>query len=94
MNSSNITERNVPFQWYAHFMRDTEAPLSGRRREAARKDVEILNAARAVFLADPEAPVSAVAAPYTTPWFKSVAANPHTRHANSMLCESCTFDKW
>ena len=43
-------------------MRDTEGPLSGRRREAARNDVSILDAARAVFLEDPSAPVSAVAA--------------------------------
>jgi AcrR family transcriptional regulator len=43
-------------------MRNTEGPLSGRRREAARNDVEILDAARAVFLEDPSAPVSAVAA--------------------------------
>jgi AcrR family transcriptional regulator len=43
-------------------MRDTKAPLSGRRREAARNDVEILDAARSVFLGDPSAPVSAVAA--------------------------------
>ncbi len=42
-------------------MRRTEGPLSGRRREAARNDVEILAAAREVFLADPSAPVSAVA---------------------------------
>src|SRR5580693_7527260 len=43
-------------------MRDTEAPLSGRRREAARNDVGILDAARSVFLEAPSAPVSAVAA--------------------------------
>ena len=43
-------------------MRNTEGPLSGRRREAARNDVEILDAAREVFLAEPAAPVSAVAA--------------------------------
>lgn len=43
-------------------MRDTEAPLSGRRREAARNDAAILDAARSVFLHDPAAPVSAVAA--------------------------------
>ena len=43
-------------------MRDTEAPLSGRRREAARNDAAILDAARSVFLEDPSAPVSAVAA--------------------------------
>lgn len=38
------------------------APLSGRRAQAARNDQLILDAARAVFTADPEAPVSAVAA--------------------------------
>ena len=43
-------------------MRDTEAPLSGRRREAARNDAVILDAARSVFLQDPSAPVAAVAA--------------------------------
>jgi AcrR family transcriptional regulator len=36
-------------------------PLSGRRAEAARNDRRILEAARAVFTADPGAPVSAVA---------------------------------
>jgi AcrR family transcriptional regulator len=39
-----------------------EAPLSGRRAEAARNDGRILEAARAVFLADPGAPIAAVAA--------------------------------
>ena len=43
-------------------MRTTGGSLSGRRREAARNDVEILAAAREVFLADPSAPISAVAA--------------------------------
>jgi AcrR family transcriptional regulator len=43
-------------------MRDTEAPLSGRRREAARNDAAILDAARSVFLHDPSAPIAAVAA--------------------------------
>jgi len=43
-------------------MRNTEGPLSGRRREAARHDAEILEAAREVFLANPAAPVSEVAA--------------------------------
>ena len=43
-------------------MRSAEGPLSGRRREAARNDVEILAAAREVFLADPSAPISAAAA--------------------------------
>lgn len=37
------------------------APLSGRRAQAARNDARILDAARAVFVADPGAPISAVA---------------------------------
>ena len=36
--------------------------LSGRRAEAARNDERILESARAVFIADPGAPISAVAA--------------------------------
>jgi AcrR family transcriptional regulator len=40
----------------------TIPPLSGRRAQAARNDRVILEAARAVFVADPRAPVSAVAA--------------------------------
>ncbi len=40
---------------------ETTGPLSGRRAEAARNDERILGAAREVFLADPEAPISAVA---------------------------------
>jgi AcrR family transcriptional regulator len=36
-------------------------PLSGRRAQAARNDQAILEAARAVFVADPSAPISAVA---------------------------------
>jgi AcrR family transcriptional regulator len=36
-------------------------PMSGRRAEAARNDDRIREAARAVFLADPGAPISAVA---------------------------------
>lgn len=39
----------------------TPAPLSGRRAEAARNDGRILEAARGVFVADPKAPISAVA---------------------------------
>jgi AcrR family transcriptional regulator len=39
----------------------TPAPLSGRRAEAARNDQRILDAAREVFVADPVAPVAAVA---------------------------------
>lgn len=40
---------------------ETTRPLSGRRAQAARNDGLILEAARAVFVANPEAPVSAVA---------------------------------
>jgi AcrR family transcriptional regulator len=36
-------------------------PLSGRRAQAARNDHRILDAARQVFVADPDAPISAVA---------------------------------
>jgi AcrR family transcriptional regulator len=36
-------------------------PMSGRRAQAARNDQRILEAAREVFVADPKAPVSAVA---------------------------------
>jgi AcrR family transcriptional regulator len=39
----------------------SEPPLSGRQREARRNDAAILASAREVFIADPEAPVSAVA---------------------------------
>jgi AcrR family transcriptional regulator len=39
----------------------TAAPLSGRRAQAARNDRRILDAARAVFVADPGAPIAAVA---------------------------------
>jgi AcrR family transcriptional regulator len=40
----------------------TTPPMSGRRAQAARNDQRILEAARAVFTADPEAPIAAVAA--------------------------------
>jgi AcrR family transcriptional regulator len=39
----------------------SSAPLSGRRAQAARNDRRILEAAREVFVADPGAPISAVA---------------------------------
>jgi AcrR family transcriptional regulator len=42
-------------------MRTASTPLSGRRAEAARNDERILAAARAVFVADPGAPIAAVA---------------------------------
>jgi AcrR family transcriptional regulator len=42
-------------------MESTPAPLGGRRAEAARNDQRILDAARAVFTADPGAPIATVA---------------------------------
>jgi AcrR family transcriptional regulator len=39
----------------------TAAPMNGRKAQAARNDQLILDAARAVFIADPTAPISAVA---------------------------------
>jgi AcrR family transcriptional regulator len=41
--------------------RQHHGPLSGRQAEAARNDQRILESARAVFVADPGAPISAVA---------------------------------
>ena len=41
-------------------MSTPSTPLSGRRAEAARNDQRILDAARAVFVADPGAPIAAV----------------------------------
>lgn len=41
--------------------RDSDHPASGRRAQAARNDARILQAAREVFVADPTAPVAAVA---------------------------------
>src|SRR4051794_31117112 len=43
-------------------MPDPTGRLSGRRAEAARNDLTILDAARDVFLDDPHAPIAAVAA--------------------------------
>ena len=42
-------------------MSESGRALSGRRAQAARNDGAILDAARAVFVADPDAPISAVA---------------------------------
>jgi AcrR family transcriptional regulator len=42
-------------------MTDATIPLSGRRAQAARNDERILEAAREVFVANPEAPIAAVA---------------------------------
>jgi AcrR family transcriptional regulator len=45
--------------WVCHMT--TSASLNGRRAQAARNDLRILDAARAVFTADPAAPIAAVA---------------------------------
>jgi len=45
----------------AHVNAEKSTPLSGRRVEAARNDKRILDAARAVFVTDPGAPIAAVA---------------------------------
>jgi AcrR family transcriptional regulator len=61
---SIIVEQNSPFKYYGGMEPITEPtprPLSGRRAQAARNDELILHAARAVFVSDPEAPISAVA---------------------------------
>jgi hypothetical protein len=42
-------------------MEPTAVPLSGRRAQAARNDQRILEAARAAFVADADAPIAAVA---------------------------------
>src|SRR4051795_7900300 len=61
-----IRERSISFRKrpMARRWRGMEAasrPLSGRRAQAARNDQLILDAARAVFIADPGAPIAAVA---------------------------------
>jgi AcrR family transcriptional regulator len=61
---SHLLERNDPFRYLegvATSVGDTSA-RGGRRAEAARNDERILEAARAVFIDDPGAPISAVAA--------------------------------
>jgi AcrR family transcriptional regulator len=50
----------TPFRYDVKMETKTSA-LSGRRAEAARNDVRILDAARTVFVADPGAPISEVA---------------------------------
>jgi AcrR family transcriptional regulator len=54
-------EQSGPFK-YAGGMDPTATPRSGRRAQAARNDQRILDAARHVFVADPDAPIAAVAA--------------------------------
>jgi AcrR family transcriptional regulator len=60
MLCSSIMEQSVPFKYYRS-MEPTTPPRSGRRAQAARNDQRILDAARAVFIADPDAPIAAVA---------------------------------
>src|SRR5262245_18851169 len=55
----SLSERNASFQCYGQVV--TDMPLSGRRAEAERNHGRIFDAAREVFVADPEAPISAVA---------------------------------
>jgi AcrR family transcriptional regulator len=50
------------FGYAVHMENAPRTGLSGRRKQALRNDVRILEAAREVFVADPDAPVSAVAA--------------------------------
>jgi AcrR family transcriptional regulator len=57
----NGTERFVPYIMLC-MEKKLQTPLSGRRAEAARNDRRILDAAREVFVADPGAPIAAVAA--------------------------------
>jgi AcrR family transcriptional regulator len=57
-----IAEQNALFRiLFASMENQSSAPLSGRRAQAARNDKRILEAAREVFVADPAAPISAVA---------------------------------
>jgi AcrR family transcriptional regulator len=57
-SDTELAERSVPFLTMSPV---APSPLSGRRAEAARNDERILESARAVFLADPQAPITAVA---------------------------------
>src|SRR5581483_6965857 len=67
--NSNRTERFIPVLARLFFMteaisghrRGPQGSLSGRQAEAARNDQRILDSARKVFIADPGAPITAVA---------------------------------
>jgi AcrR family transcriptional regulator len=50
-----------PAENIAGHRRRSHGPLSGRQAEAARNDQRILDSARAVFVSDPSAPITAVA---------------------------------
>ena len=61
MNEASTNEASThPYQ-AAHHGRQHHGPLSGRQAEAARNDRRILESARAVFIEDPGAPITAVA---------------------------------
>src|SRR6266700_4847753 len=66
-SKTSRTEWFVPVFATLFFMTETNArpgrhgPMSGRQAEAARNDQRILDSARAVFVADPGAPITAVA---------------------------------
>ena len=53
--------RGRPQPGHSRADRPHEGPLSGRQAEAARNDLRILASARAVFVADPGSPITAVA---------------------------------
>src|SRR5688500_4545201 len=55
-SATKLAEQNVPVKWYRGRM---TTPMNGRRAQAARNDTLILDAARAVFVADPDAPIAA-----------------------------------
>jgi AcrR family transcriptional regulator len=59
MFCSRIAERNDPFQYRGGMEQQTRP--GGRRAQAARNSERILSAAAEVFVADPKAPMSAVA---------------------------------
>ena len=59
--SSRIAELNDLFKGDGGYMPGSASPLRGRQAQAAQNDELILQAAREVFLADPGAPISAVA---------------------------------
>jgi AcrR family transcriptional regulator len=59
--NARVSERNATIRWYACAMSTESVPLSGRRAEAARNNTRILESAKAVFVANPAAPISAVA---------------------------------
>ena len=84
-----LAEQSIPFKVFRsgtfrsrivdRMAATTPAPLSGRRAQAARNDEVILAAARTVFVADPGAPVSAVAEEAGVGMSACTAATPARR---------------